>query len=1137
MSFVAAAPNREELEATLRGVDPRVLLVPPRILRRVVKRVCSIGGPGLQVPHRKSLVVDRDTLLRIAGPAELGVLPGAALPETLLLLAETDASLLATTPRDQVVNRYWRLLFHGQVHAELKRRRRDGKLTEADVRRRAERLGRTDLAAAMAVLRQENLLLPPGDLRTLYEEFAAVYLELRYFDPQRLPSYFPLADYDAIDRVLAEDVDAPTLFERSRPEGAAVSEPDVSAFREVQSAQYRAPAALEPNAAAFARRMAAAARSRGRGNVVRAALRAERAARVGSMEQAAEARRAASTDLDRLAARLQKALDIPPADVARWQRILHELLVPAAGGRWTAEGRLLYDLQKACLDHEREVYAVDIVEWIASSFRRPIRRHLPHQRQVLLVKRLRQAARRLPALRLPHELREQFRELLHDAVSQGECRLRDRFRPAARAALESVGLSARNRCEAVARAKIVEELLDRVIERDLLTMSDLRDAVARNRVKLPDLSGPEFVLGDRLIRANRILARNLDGVYRRGEIYLRWLQRLSSAAFGTRIGRFLTLFLVLPFAGAFMLLEGFKAVLHELPGHHGRHTHDAPWLANHLYGEIVPTAVLGVVLLGVIHSPPFRTLLLGGLRLASRASRALLIDLPALVLRLPAVRRFLQSRIYVLLYLFVFKPLLWAGLTTLGLYLADFGTWNALAGGVTVFLATGLLLNSGLGSRVEELLTDQIVRTWQLFQRDVLPGLYYLVIGVFRSIMEWVERALYAVDEWLRFRTGDSPVSAIVKPILGLVWFFFAYAVRAVINLFVEPTFNPLKHFPVVTVAAKLLFPFIPALAPALTRAATPVLGPWLAGFFAAAVLFFIPGFAGFLVWELKENWRLYEANQPETLRPLAPGSHGETVRRLLRAGFHSGTVPKLFAKLRRADGAAARKGQEDLHHVAEALGRFVERDLLAILEHCPRWGDSLRLRRGDIHLGTNRIRCELRCRDAADPPLVIDIDLEGAFLLARVRQAGWLPRLSDCQRAALADALAAFYRLAGVDIVREELESLLPAGLSYVCTESGVCLWPASGIGNEICYALDAQAIPDATTVQPPFRIEQVLLSARPIRWTDWVAAVERGEKSETAPAVAEDTLLLRAVQLSPATSADHFGSSTQITSLSSRR
>ena len=69
---------------------------------------------------------------------------------------------------------------------------------------------------------------------------------------------------------------------------------------------------------------------------------------------------------------------------------------------------------------------------------------------------------------------------------------------------------------------------------------DLRDTLSRSQLKLPDLGGVgELLLGDRLIRANRGLAVVLDGVYRRGEVYLRWLQRLSSLAFGTAVGRFL----------------------------------------------------------------------------------------------------------------------------------------------------------------------------------------------------------------------------------------------------------------------------------------------------------------------------------------------------------------------------------------------------------------------------------------------------------------------------------------------------------------------------------------------------------------------------------------------------------------------
>jgi hypothetical protein len=328
--------------------------------------------------------------------------------------------------------------------------------------------------------------------------------------------------------------------------------------------------------------------------------------------------------------------------------------------------------------------------------------------------------------------------------------------------------------------------------------------------------------------------------------------------------------------------------------------------------------------------------------------------------------------------------------------------------------------------------------------------------------------------------------------VLGLAWFVVAYAVRAVINLFVEPTVNPIKHFPVVTVAAKLLVPFIPVLAPVIAGAVDPVLGLWLARLTAGVVLFFIPGFAGFLVWELKENWRLYGANQPATLRPEVVGSHGETVRRLLRPGFHSGTVPKLFAKLRHADGKAARKREEGLHHVALALTRFVERDLLAVLARSPRWGDALRLRPGEVGLGTNRIRVELRCRDVADPPLCIDVNEEGGRLVAGVSRAGWLPRLTGCRRRALADALTGFYHLAGVDLVREEVEALLPAGSSYGATEAGLVAWPASGAGGEAVYPLTpgAGAAPDGW---PALEARELLFSARPVLWADWVEAWEQ--------------------------------------------
>ena len=90
------------------------------------------------------------------------------------------------------------------------------------LRERIQRIGLTEFDEAMAVLRQEHFLLPPGDARTTYEEFAAVYLELRYFAPHLLPLYFPACTRrETIEATLAEDVDAAALFAATRLEGAA----------------------------------------------------------------------------------------------------------------------------------------------------------------------------------------------------------------------------------------------------------------------------------------------------------------------------------------------------------------------------------------------------------------------------------------------------------------------------------------------------------------------------------------------------------------------------------------------------------------------------------------------------------------------------------------------------------------------------------------------------------------------------------------------------------------------------------------------------------------------------------------------------------------------------------------------------
>jgi hypothetical protein len=1092
-----------DLTQALALVEPAALLVPPRILRRVIKRHSGLTGPGLQVPHRKSYVIDRDALLRLVDREEAGFAKDHVLPRTLLLLEQPDPRLLASCAPEAVLLQYWRLLFHARIHLTFCQARAEGRLGEAAVRSRVHRLGLTEFDEFRAVLHQENFLLPPGDDRTVYEEFAALFLELRHFAPHLLPRYFPsVSDYAAVEAVLAEDVEASRLFAQTRLPGAA--EPTRPVEQEVEEAD-----------AALGRLMAQADRAAKRGNVVRAAILRMRAVWATATERAEETLAEAYKEIERLTGRLQQALGFPNEERTAWVRPLMALLEPAARGRWTVEARLLYDLQKVCIDHEREVYAVDLVEWFVTWGRRPVKRRLPHQREVLMVKHLRGAGRRLTAVRLAEAPRRQLADLLQKAIHHHEGRLRTVFRPLVLDALGQVGLKPANYAEARSRDKLVEELLDRVVERGFLNMSDLRDAVARNRLKLPDLAGPrQFFLGDQLIRANRRFAENLDGVYHRGEIYLRWLQRLSSTAFGTRVGRWLTRYLVLPFGGAFFILFALQEIAEislEVLGLHYPHQaklvipfSKAP--AEAKWHTLYAVGVFGLFLFGLLYSAPFRRITLDVGRWLYRGSKALLYDVPRFVLHLPPVQALLRSQAYLVFYQQILKPLLYAAPVSLLLYLLGVGWGPCLGAGAAVFLALNLFLNSRWGLRIEEACTDWLVRTWSLIRGDLLPGLFRFVMYLFKSWLEDLERVLYAVDEWLRFRAGEGRFSLVAKAVLGLFWFFLTYAVRFVINLFVEPTFNPIKHFPVVTVTAKLLLPFVKELGTAIATPLTPFIGLPLAGLTATVVLFLLPGLAGFLVWELKENWRLYRSNQSPTLQAEIVGHHGETVLRWMKPGFHSGTLPKLFAKLRRNErrneGRAARKQRLALHHVRERLIHFAERNFVAYLEGSRCWPPEARLQIADVALATNRLRIFLACPGLAEQRCAVDFEEHSGRLLAAIAEPGWLRRLAPEPARTLADALAGWYKMAGVDVVREEVAALLPSETHFDFADRGLVVWKKADANAQAVYPLDQEeelkAIPVGESPAadwPTLPAQQLFFQRVPIRWVNWVDVWERDQ------------------------------------------
>ncbi len=1108
MADVKPALTVAELGRIVRGVDPSAFVVPARIVRRAIKHARGLPAFAFRVPHRRSFAIAGRAAAEagLLAPEELGLEAGTPLPATAILLAEPEEDDLIARPRGEVLRETWRRLFHARVHVELERRFASGEIGPVGLRERVRRVDPAAFEEARSVLEGEDSLLPPRDDPGVYVEFAATYLELRAFADHLIPAYFPaVRDYDAVDLVLGEDVDAEALLGSTRLPGSAAPSESFRPADEHGPLAATAQDPVAPSGERYRRLLARAERASGKGNLVRAAILRTEAARLAGPSLAGQARSAARKAIDGLAARLGAALGAEGGESAEWRKALLAPLERASRGFWTAEARLLYDLQKVCVDHERPFYAVDLVEWALSLGRRPIRRLLPSHQDVLIMQHLQGAARHLAAARLPGSERSLASRLLVDAVHRAEGRLRDRFRPAIGRALEETGFAARDLPERVAVQKLVEELLDRVVERGFLAMGDLRDALSRNGRKLPDLAGPaEFLRGDRLLRADRKLGLALDGVYRRGEAYLRALQRLSALAFGTKVGRLLTRYLALPYGGAFVILKGLQEV-------------GGP-LSESLMGEEVhlfnpaSLAIGGTVAIGLLYSREFRLDFGRYLRRGFDAVHGVVVGVPSWVIRRDWVRRIFESPAFSFAWRAVLIPLAPAALLWL-LRPPSAGPLQAIAGPALIFAATSILLTTRAGRDLEELAVDSFGRAWAWFISSLVPGLFRLVMETFDRVLEAVERVLYTVDEWLRFRGGQGRSALVAKAILGVAWFFVTYVVRFCVTLLIEPQVNPIKHFPVVTVSHKIM------LTQALTLKSITVslfgLDEGLA--IAGAILLLMPGVFGFLVWELKENWRLYEANRPTGLRPAAIGHHGETMARLLKPGFHSGTLPKLFARLRRAEVKADRTGQgkggrrqlAGLHGVEESVRHFVDREFLTLLLQS-RSMASVPLALGEVVPSAKRLLVEVLRPGRPGPGLWLSFEEHSGWIVAGVAEPGWLADLDPPARRAFGSALAGLYKLAGVQLVRESIgEALGPDGGGFGLRPGGVVVWPDPASAAEILYLLKPEpGVPALMPVgrpglqAPPLDPSRLLFADLAIPWRRWVEVWERDRSGEDHPA-----------------------------------
>ncbi|MCP5160018.1 MAG: sulfite exporter TauE/SafE family protein, partial [Gammaproteobacteria bacterium] len=223
--------------------------------------------------------------------------------------------------------------------------------------------------------------------------------------------------------------------------------------------------------------------------------------------------------------------------------------------------RLLHGLEQIFLEGRIHYYRLQPIVWLWSGGRQPLQLGLPFQGPLKALRILNAAKIYLDQSPWSGAEVAYFSAPLQILGNQIGQRLRQQLLPRLHELLDTAGFLPIDHHQRVVRNVLQEELFDIVLRRWHLRFTDLRDTVARNQWRLPDLSGRELLLGDRLARFDRRARVALPGIYQPGEFYLKGLQQLSAPWFGMPVGRWITRFLLLPFGVAFIGLEALGYLL------------------------------------------------------------------------------------------------------------------------------------------------------------------------------------------------------------------------------------------------------------------------------------------------------------------------------------------------------------------------------------------------------------------------------------------------------------------------------------------------------------------------------------------------------------------------------------------------
>ncbi len=148
----------------------------------------------------------------------------------------------------------------------------------------------------------------------------------------------------------------------------------------------------------------------------------------------------------------------------------------------------------------------------------------------------------------------------------------------------------------------------------------------------------------------------------------------------------------------------------------------------------------------------------------------------------------------------------------------------------------------------------------------------------------------------------------------------------------------------------------------------------------------------------------------------------------------------------------------------------------------------------------------------------------QAGWLVAGIREPGWLESLAEEPRQAVTTALAGLYKLAGIDLVREQMRPTLPAAASgFTLTPRDLVLEVGPHHAPAVRYdltkpkgplrprTLTGAPAPDWPTLDP----KRLIFARVPLSWQQWVESWQ-GNPDGKPPR----TLLSSGVWLLPAAS-----------------